>query len=128
MLTEFDQNTIANMTAALEYVCKRIPTDKDGHEIRKRIADAMIACGEGTSFSGFTLSIVGAIMGDARGRSPEKSPSPRCVPPAFAASWSTVPIISVACPTCRSTQSYVTPEQPPELGRNSGTTKIGQQR
>ena len=29
MLTEFDQNTIANMTAALEYVCKRIPADKD---------------------------------------------------------------------------------------------------
>ena len=45
MLTEFDQNTIANMTAALEYVCKRIPADKDGHEIRKRIADAMIARG-----------------------------------------------------------------------------------
>ena len=45
MLTEFDQNTIANMTAALEYVCKRIPPDEDCHEIRKRIADAMIACG-----------------------------------------------------------------------------------
>jgi hypothetical protein len=45
VLTEFDQNTIANMTAALEYVCKRIPPDKDSHEIRKRIADAMVACG-----------------------------------------------------------------------------------
>ena len=45
MLTEFDQNTIANMTAALEYVCKRIPADKDGYEVRKRIADAMVACG-----------------------------------------------------------------------------------
>ena len=45
MLTEFDQNTIANMTAALEYVCKKIPANKDGHEIRKRIADAMVACG-----------------------------------------------------------------------------------
>lgn len=45
MLTDFDQNTIANMTAALEYVCKRIPQNQDGHEIRKRIADAMIACG-----------------------------------------------------------------------------------
>jgi hypothetical protein len=45
VLTEFDQNTIANMTAALEQVCKRIPPDKDGYEIRKRIADAMIACG-----------------------------------------------------------------------------------
>jgi hypothetical protein len=45
VLTEFDQNTIANMTAALEQVCKRIPPEKDGYEIRKRIADAMIACG-----------------------------------------------------------------------------------
>ena len=45
MLTEFDQNTIANMTAALEYVCKRIPQGQDSREIRKRIADAMVACG-----------------------------------------------------------------------------------
>ena len=43
MLTEFDQNTMANMTAALEYVCKRIPLDKDGHGTRKSIADAMVA-------------------------------------------------------------------------------------
>jgi hypothetical protein len=42
VLTEFDQNTIANMTAALEYVCKKIPIDKDNHETRKRIANAMI--------------------------------------------------------------------------------------
>jgi hypothetical protein len=45
MLIEFDQNTIANMTAALEYVCKRIPQERDSHELRKRIADAMVACG-----------------------------------------------------------------------------------
>jgi hypothetical protein len=45
LLTEFDQNTIANMTAALEYVCKKIPADKDSHEMRKRIADAMVSCG-----------------------------------------------------------------------------------
>jgi hypothetical protein len=44
MLIEFDQNTMANMTAALEYVCKKIPADKDNHDTRKRIADAMIAC------------------------------------------------------------------------------------
>lgn len=29
MLTKMDQNTIAKMTAALEYVCKKIPPDKD---------------------------------------------------------------------------------------------------
>jgi hypothetical protein len=33
------------MTAALEYVCKRISPEKDSRELRKRIADAMIACG-----------------------------------------------------------------------------------
>jgi hypothetical protein len=44
MLTEFDQNTIANMTAALDYVCKKIPADKDSNELRKRIADELIRC------------------------------------------------------------------------------------
>ena len=44
MLTEFDQNTIAHLTAALEHVCKRVPPEKDTHELRKRIGDAMIEC------------------------------------------------------------------------------------
>jgi hypothetical protein len=44
MLTEFDQNTIANMTAALEYVCKRIPPEKDTSDLRKQIGTAMIEC------------------------------------------------------------------------------------
>jgi hypothetical protein len=44
MLTALDQNTIANMTAALEHVCKKIPAEKDTHELRKRVADAIIAC------------------------------------------------------------------------------------
>ena len=43
MLTEFDQNTMANMTAALEDVCNKIPVEKDGHGTRKSIADAMFA-------------------------------------------------------------------------------------
>jgi hypothetical protein len=43
MLIEFDQNIMANMTAALAYVCERIPADKDRYDTRKRIADAMIA-------------------------------------------------------------------------------------
>ena len=42
-LIEFDQDMMANMTAALAYVCKRIPADKDSYDTRKRIADAMIA-------------------------------------------------------------------------------------
>jgi hypothetical protein len=44
MLIEFDQTTIANMTAALDQICRKIPPDKDTHEARKQIADAMIAC------------------------------------------------------------------------------------
>jgi hypothetical protein len=43
MLIDLDQNTLANMTAALDYVCKRIPPDKDSREARKQVADAMIA-------------------------------------------------------------------------------------
>ena len=42
MLTEFDQTTIANMTAALEYVCKAIPPEIDTTDLRKRIGAAMI--------------------------------------------------------------------------------------
>lgn len=50
MLTEFDQNTIANMTAALEAVCKKIPTDQDTHEFRKQLGDAIVAAAKcGTS-------------------------------------------------------------------------------
>ena len=44
MLTEFDQNTIANMTAALDYVCKKIPGDRDSTELRKKIANELIQC------------------------------------------------------------------------------------
>ena len=48
MLTEFDQNTIANMTAALDFVCKKIPADKDSTELRKKIADELIQCARRT--------------------------------------------------------------------------------
>jgi hypothetical protein len=44
MLTEFDQTTIANMTAALDFVCKKIPADKDSNELRKRIGDELVRC------------------------------------------------------------------------------------
>jgi hypothetical protein len=47
MLTEFDQSTIANMTAALEYVCRKIPPGKDTHELRKQLGDAMIKLANG---------------------------------------------------------------------------------
>jgi hypothetical protein len=47
MLAEFDQNTLANLTAALESVCKKIPADRDTHELRKQIGDAMVATAKG---------------------------------------------------------------------------------
>jgi hypothetical protein len=55
MLTEFDQNTITNMTSALEYVCKKIPSEDDTQAVRKQIADAIIesANGGGRSLSDF---------------------------------------------------------------------------
>ncbi len=44
MLTEFDQSTVANMTAALEHVCKPISPEKDSHDLRKQIGEAMVKC------------------------------------------------------------------------------------
>jgi hypothetical protein len=41
MISDFDQNTIANMTAALNYACKKIPAASDTNELRKRIADEL---------------------------------------------------------------------------------------
>ena len=38
MLIEFDHNTMANKTAALAYVCKRIPADKG--QLRDAQADS----------------------------------------------------------------------------------------
>jgi hypothetical protein len=53
MLIEFDQTTMANMTAALEHACNKLPPDKDTHENRKRIADAMIAHAQSGTLSDF---------------------------------------------------------------------------
>jgi len=44
MLDEFDQSTIAKMTAALDYVCNKIPTSTDSAHLRKQIADEIICC------------------------------------------------------------------------------------
>ena len=44
MLTEFDQTTIANMTAALDFVCKKIPADKESNELRKRVGVELVRC------------------------------------------------------------------------------------
>ncbi|GIQ74896.1 hypothetical protein BraRD5C2_33370 [Bradyrhizobium sp. RD5-C2] len=62
MLTEFDQNTIANMTAALDFVCKKIPADKDSDELRKQIADGLILCARNGSCSLADLQAAGLLV------------------------------------------------------------------
>ena len=42
-MLQFDQSTLANMTAALEYVCRKLPPDKDNQAIRKYIGDELLA-------------------------------------------------------------------------------------
>jgi hypothetical protein len=38
MLTDFDLNTITNVTVASDYICRKILAERDGNEFRKRIA------------------------------------------------------------------------------------------
>jgi hypothetical protein len=71
MLTEFDQNTIANMTAALEHVCKRIPPEKDSPDLRKKIGDAIIACANRGSRTFVDFQNAGAEILAAVLRSPK---------------------------------------------------------
>jgi hypothetical protein len=42
-MLEFDNSTLANMTAALDDACKKLSGDLDSSENRKRIGDALIA-------------------------------------------------------------------------------------
>jgi len=42
-MLEFENSTLANMTAALEHGCKMLSGDFDTSENRKRIADAIIS-------------------------------------------------------------------------------------
>jgi hypothetical protein len=64
MLTEFDHNTIANMTAALEAVCRKIPADKDNHKLRKQVGNAMIAAANSGTRSFVDLQTAGQEMLD----------------------------------------------------------------
>jgi hypothetical protein len=41
-MLEFDNSTLANMTAALDHGCKMLPGDLDTSENRKRIGDAIV--------------------------------------------------------------------------------------
>jgi hypothetical protein len=41
-ILHFDQSTLANMTADLEYVCRKLRPDRNNHAIRKYIADEIL--------------------------------------------------------------------------------------
>jgi hypothetical protein len=66
-MLQFDQSTLANMTAALEYVCRILPPDRDNQAIRKYIADEILAaCRKGQTslgdLSGAGLKIVNGYL------------------------------------------------------------------
>lgn len=46
-MLKFDQRTLDNMIAALEYSCKKIPPGMDSPALRKKLADAITASAEG---------------------------------------------------------------------------------
>ena len=57
-MLQFDQSTLANMTAALEYVCRKLPPDKDNQAIRKYIGDELLAaCQKGQTSHGLPPTI-----------------------------------------------------------------------
>ena len=58
-LLQFDQFTLANMTAALEYVCRKLPPDKDNPAIRKYIADEITKAAHKGQVSQADLTDVG---------------------------------------------------------------------
>lgn len=58
-MLQFDQSTLANMTAALEYVCRKLPPDKDNPAIRKYIADEILAEAQKGKVSHGELASVG---------------------------------------------------------------------
>lgn len=50
-LLNFDQTTLANLTAALEYVCRKLPTNRDNPSVRKYIAGELVAAAKKGSTS-----------------------------------------------------------------------------
>jgi hypothetical protein len=68
MLTEFDQNTIANMTAALDYICKKIPAKRDSNELRKRIAEELMQTARSGKRSVIDLQTAGLRLVDSTAR------------------------------------------------------------
>ena len=53
------ESTLANMTAALEYACRKLPPDRDNPAIRKFIAGEIVKTVEKGQFSLGDLTAVG---------------------------------------------------------------------
>ena len=70
-MLEFENSTLANMTAALEHGCKMLAGDFDTSENRKRIGDALISAARLRKVSLIQLTEVAqeeaaAIIGGSR--------------------------------------------------------------
>jgi hypothetical protein len=66
-ILNFDQTTLANMTAALEYVCRKLPPERDNLAIRKYIAEEIVAaCKKGKTtlgeLTGVGLNVVNSYL------------------------------------------------------------------
>ena len=61
-MLKFDQNTIANMTAALEYVCMKVPPEINVPTLRNQIADAITAAAENKQVSLAQLKDAGLVV------------------------------------------------------------------
>ena len=69
-LLQLDQSTVANRKAALEFVCKRIPADKDSHDLRKAVADAMLTSANAGARSLVQFQEIG--LAKLKGHAPEE--------------------------------------------------------
>ena len=58
-MIHFDQTTLANMTAALEFVCRKLPANRDNPVVRKHIADEIVTAAEKGQTSLGDLTTVG---------------------------------------------------------------------
>lgn len=70
-MLEFDNSTLANMTAALDHGCKMLSGDIDTSENRKRIGDALVSAAKSHKRTLVQLSEVAeheaaAILGQPR--------------------------------------------------------------
>ena len=66
-ILNFDQTTLANMTAALEYVCRKLPPERDNPAIRKYVAEEIVAaCERGKTtlgdLNGVGLGVVNSYL------------------------------------------------------------------